>query len=60
MAWMRARGCSLYPKLYSQPDESKRAEKTFELAINKLRAKELKRYLSSLHLTWIEKKPTLG
>jgi hypothetical protein len=41
---MRARGCSPYPKLYSQPDESKRAEKTLELAIHKSRAKKLKIY----------------
>jgi hypothetical protein len=47
---MRARGCSPYPELFSQPDESKRSEKTFELVIHKVRAKELKRYLSSLHL----------
>jgi hypothetical protein len=47
---MRARACSPYPELFSQLDESKRAEKTLELAIHKLRAKELKRYLSLLHL----------
>jgi hypothetical protein len=39
--------CSPYPGLISQPDESKRAEKTLELAIHKSRAKELKRCLSS-------------
>jgi hypothetical protein len=38
---------SPYPELISQPDESKRAEKTLELAIHKSRAKELKRCLSS-------------
>jgi hypothetical protein len=47
---MRARGWSPYPELFSQPDESKRAEKMFELAIHKLKAKESKRYLSSLYL----------
>jgi hypothetical protein len=39
--------CSPYPGLISQPDESKRAEKTLELTFHKLRAKELKRCLSS-------------
>jgi hypothetical protein len=39
-----------YPELFSQPDEGKRAKKMLELAILKLREKELKRYLSSLHL----------
>jgi hypothetical protein len=57
---MRARECSPYPELYSRLDESKRAKKTLELAIHKSRAKELKRYLSLLHPTWIENKPTLG
>jgi hypothetical protein len=33
--------------LFSQPDESKRDEKTLELTIRKSRAKELKRCLSS-------------
>jgi hypothetical protein len=33
MAWMRARGSSPYPELFSQPDENKRAEKMLELAI---------------------------
>jgi hypothetical protein len=33
MAWMRARGCSSYLELFSQPDESKRDEKMLELAI---------------------------
>jgi hypothetical protein len=33
MAWMRARECLPYPELFSQPDESKRAEKMLELAI---------------------------
>jgi hypothetical protein len=33
MAWMRAKECSPYPELFSQLDESKRAEKTLELAI---------------------------
>jgi cob(I)alamin adenosyltransferase len=47
---MRARKCSPYPELFSQLDESKRVEKMLELAIHKSRAKELKRYLSSLHL----------
>jgi hypothetical protein len=47
---MRARECSPYPELFSQPDESKRAERTLELIIHKSRAKELKKYLSSLHL----------
>jgi hypothetical protein len=36
-----------YPELISQLDESKRAEKKLELAIHKLKAKELKRCLSS-------------
>jgi hypothetical protein len=35
------------PELFSQPEESKRAKNTLELAIHKLRAKELKRCLSS-------------
>jgi hypothetical protein len=39
--------CSLDPELFSQLDESKRAEKMLELTIYKTRAKELKRYLSS-------------
>jgi hypothetical protein len=30
---MRARGSSLYPELFSQSDESKRAEKMLELVI---------------------------
>jgi hypothetical protein len=38
---------SPYPRLFSQPNESKRAEKTLELAIHKSSAKELKRCLSS-------------
>jgi hypothetical protein len=46
---MRARGCSPYPEFFSQSDESKRAEKMLELPIHKLRAKDLKRYLRSLH-----------
>jgi hypothetical protein len=50
IAWMRARECSPYLELFSQPDESKSAEKMLELAIHKSRGKELKRYLSSLHL----------
>jgi hypothetical protein len=33
MAWMRAKGGSPYPELFSQPDKSKRAEKMLELAI---------------------------
>jgi hypothetical protein len=33
IAWMRARRCSPYPELFSQPDESKRAKKMLELAI---------------------------
>jgi hypothetical protein len=45
---MRVRECSPYPELFSQLDESTRAKKTLELAIHKSRAKELKRYLSSL------------
>jgi hypothetical protein len=45
---MRARECLPYPELFSQPDKSKRAKKMLELAIHKSRAKELKRYLSSL------------
>jgi hypothetical protein len=36
---------SPYPGLISQPDESKRAEKTLELVIHKSRVKELKRCL---------------
>jgi hypothetical protein len=36
MAWMRARGSSPYPELFSQLDESKRAEKMLELAILRL------------------------
>jgi hypothetical protein len=39
--------CLTYPELFSQPDESKRAKKTLELAIHKSRAKEQKRCLSS-------------
>jgi hypothetical protein len=30
---MRVKECSPYPELFSQPDESKRAEKMLELAI---------------------------
>jgi hypothetical protein len=33
--------------LFSQTDKSKRAEKTLELAIHKIKSKELKRCLSS-------------
>jgi hypothetical protein len=33
--------CSLYPVLFSQPDESKRAEKTLELAIHKNKSKRV-------------------
>jgi hypothetical protein len=40
---MRARGCSPYPELFSQPDESKRAEKMFELAIPSLGLDESKK-----------------
>jgi cob(I)alamin adenosyltransferase len=47
---MRAKECSPYLELFSKLDESKRAEKMLELAIHKSRAKELKRYLSLLHL----------
>jgi hypothetical protein len=36
-----------YPELFSQPDESKRAEKMLELVIHKSKAKERKRCLSS-------------
>jgi hypothetical protein len=32
---MRARGRSPYPELFSQPDESKRAEKMLELVLSK-------------------------
>jgi hypothetical protein len=39
--------CSPDLKLFSQSDESKRAEKMFEPTIYKSRAKELKRCLSS-------------
>jgi hypothetical protein len=39
--------CSHYTGFPSQPDESKRAEKTLKLVIHKSRAKELKRCLSS-------------
>jgi hypothetical protein len=64
MAWMRARECSPYPELFSQPDESKRAERTLELTIHKSRAKELKKIFelitSRTLQTWIENKPTLG
>jgi hypothetical protein len=38
---------SPYPELFSQPDESKRAEKMLELVIHKSKAKERKRCLSS-------------
>jgi hypothetical protein len=30
-AWMRARGSSPFPELFSKPNESKRAKKTLEL-----------------------------
>jgi hypothetical protein len=43
MTWMRTRGSSPYPELFSQPDKSKTAKKMFELIIHKSRAKELKR-----------------
>jgi hypothetical protein len=33
---MRARECLPYPELFSEPDESKRAEKMLELAIPSL------------------------
>jgi hypothetical protein len=39
--------CSPDPELFSQPDESKRAEKMLEPAIYKSRAKELKRCFGS-------------
>jgi hypothetical protein len=33
---MRARGSSLYPELFSQPDESKIAQKMLELALSQV------------------------
>jgi hypothetical protein len=36
MVWMRARGARAHPELFSQPDESKRAEKMIELVIPNL------------------------
>jgi hypothetical protein len=33
--------CSPYPELFSQPDESKRDEKTLELAIHKIKSKRV-------------------
>jgi hypothetical protein len=36
MAWMRARGSLPYPKLFLQPDESKRAKKMLELALSQV------------------------
>jgi hypothetical protein len=38
---MRARERSSYPKLFLQSDESKRAEKTLELAIHKIKSKRV-------------------
>jgi hypothetical protein len=38
---MRARECLPYPVLFSQSDESKRAEKTLELAIHKIKSKRI-------------------
>jgi hypothetical protein len=38
MAWMSRRR-STYPELFSQPNESKRAEKTLELAIHRDKSK---------------------
>jgi hypothetical protein len=33
---MRARGCSPYPELFSQPDKSKRAKKILELVLSQV------------------------
>jgi DNA polymerase elongation subunit (family B) len=63
MTWMRAKRCSPYLELFLQLDDSKRAEKTLQLVIHKLRSKELKIFelaTSRTLQTWIETKSTLG
>jgi hypothetical protein len=56
--------CSPYPKLLSQPDESKRAKMTLELAIHKIKSKRFTNILeliSSRTLqTWMETKSKLS
>jgi hypothetical protein len=56
--------CLPYPELFSQPDESKRAEKTFELAIHKNKSKRvaniLELVLSRTIQTWMETKSKLS
>jgi hypothetical protein len=52
-----SRRCSPYPRLFSQLDESKRAEKTLELAIHKKSkrvANTLELVLSRTIQTWME------
>jgi hypothetical protein len=56
--------CSSYPELFSQSDESKRAEKTLELAIHKIKNKRVANILElnssrALH-TWMETKSKLS
>jgi hypothetical protein len=49
--------CSAYPRLFSQPDESKRAKKTLELAIQKKSKRvenTLELVLSRTIQTWME------
>jgi hypothetical protein len=53
----KSQRCSPYPRLFSQPDESKRAEKTLELTIHKKSKKvanTLELVLSRNIQTWME------
>jgi hypothetical protein len=57
---MRARGCSPYPELFSQPDESKRAEKIFKLALSQVFSgldESKKADKSTLDLFWVFSRP---
>jgi hypothetical protein len=54
----KSQRCSTYPSLFSQPDESKRAEKALELAIHRNKSKRvantLELILSRTIQTWME------
>jgi hypothetical protein len=56
--------CSPYPKFFSQPDESKRDEKTLELAIHKIKSKRVAKILELVSArtlqTWMETKSKLS
>jgi hypothetical protein len=56
--------CSPYPKFFSQPDDSKRAEKTLELTIHKIKSKRVANILELVSArtlqTWMETKSKLS